>query len=471
MKELTKSYKELMNWMVKNPGDVIRQRQEFQERVIKKRCFYGNSAMPTTLMPLFLKQKSLQQIKYACEIADQIIERSIGLYFTDNYVREYFSHHPVIPQDWMNSDPGYKKHTIINRLDILFDGKNLRFVEFNTDNPGGRGWTDIYEELYRESPLYKGLIEDFGHHTNRNIVKGEFDAIMSCFKEMKIKDTPRLALVDFSSSGVRGDVEIIRDYFIEHGIEANIIDARDFEYKKDGKLYSNGVKFNMIHRGLRAEFFLRYPRELKDFHKGIQNRSACMVNSFKAVIGSEKSMLSFISNPINFHYFTEEQVKVIKKHIPWTRKFDETITMSKEGEEVTLKSYMISKKDELVIKPATGAGGYGVMVGKSTDQLKWNDVVEGYAGDPGWIVQEYADIPQVKLPVIRKNKIVFENKFLNISPYVFNGKYVGSLGRVSDKDVINVSSGGGIIPIFAIKNEDQSSSESDIHAPEPVEEK
>jgi glutathionylspermidine synthase len=464
MKELTKSYKELMNWMVKNPGDVIKQRQEFQERVIKKRCFYGNSAMPTTLMPLFLKQKSLQQIKYACEVADQIIERTLDLYFTDDYVKEYFAHHPVIPREWLHANPGYKKHTIINRLDILFDGKNLRFVEFNTDNPGGRGWTDIYEELYSESPLYKGLIQDFGQASERNIVKGEFEALMSCFKEMKIKDKPRLALVDFSSSGVRGDTEIIRDYFIEHGVEANIIDARDLEFKKDGKLYSNGVKFNMIHRGLRAEFFLRYPRELKDFHKGIQNQSACMVNSFKAVLGSEKSMLSFISNPINFHYFNEEQIKVIKKHIPWTRKFDETITMSKEGEEVTLKSYMMAKKDELVIKPATGAGGYGVMVGKSTDQLKWNDVVEGYSGDPGWIVQEYAEIPQIKLPVIRKNKVVIENKYLNISPYVFNGKYVGSLGRVSEKDVINVSSGGGIIPIFAIKHEDQSSSESDIIA-------
>ncbi len=65
MKELSKSYKELMQWMSKNPEEVIKNRQDFQERVIKKRCFYGDSAMPTTLMPLFLKQKSLQNIKYA----------------------------------------------------------------------------------------------------------------------------------------------------------------------------------------------------------------------------------------------------------------------------------------------------------------------------------------------------------------------------------------------------------------------
>ncbi|MFN8674270.1 MAG: glutathionylspermidine synthase family protein [Candidatus Sericytochromatia bacterium] len=459
MKELSKSYKELMQWMSKNPEEVIKNRQEFQERVIKKRCFYGDSAMPTTLMPLFLKQKSLQSIKYACEVADTIIERTIDLYFKDEYVREYFAYHPPIPKEWINTPTGYKKNTVINRLDILFDGKNIKFIEFNTDNPGGRGWTDIYEELYRENNMYKGLIEDFSVKSDRSVVNGEFEAIMACFKEMKFKEPPRLALVDFGSTGSRGDIEIIRDYFIEKGVEANIIDARDFEYR-NGKLYSNGVHFNMIHRGLRAEFFLKYPKELKDFHKGIQNKAACMVNSFRAVVGSEKSMLSFISNPSNSHYFTEEQNKVIKKHIPWTRKFDETITMSKEGEEVTLKTYMVKKRDELVIKPATGAGGYGVMVGKTTDPMKWNDIIDAYSGDPGWIVQEYTEIPTIKLPVIRKNKIVFENKFLNISPYVFNGKYVGSLGRVSDKDVINVSSGGGIIPIFTVKENIGSSEDS-----------
>ena len=34
-----------------------------------------------------------------------------------------------------------------------------------------------------------------------------------------------------------------------------------------------------------------------------------------------------------------------------------------------------------------------------------------------------------------------------------NGKYAGCLGRVSESNVVNVSSGGGIIPIFPLKEE------------------
>ena len=43
-----------------------------------------------------------------------------------------------------------------------------------------------------------------------------------------------------------------------------------------------------------------------------------------------------------------------------------------------------------------------------------------------------------------------EKKNLNVNPYIFKGKYVGCLGRISESKVINVSAGGGIIPIFEL---------------------
>jgi len=200
-----------------------------------------------------------------------------------------------------------------------------------------------------------------------------------------------------------------------------------------------------------SRFFVRYPREMQDFVQAVTQRGVCLVNSFRATLGSQKSILSFLTNPLNHRYFTDEEVKVIKDHVPWSRKFDETVTLSKEGEEVSIKAYMIHHREELVIKPSSGAGGYGVMVGKTTDPLEWNDVIEENIGSPGWIVQEYVPIPEVKLPVIKKNRVVIERKYLNFSPYVFGGEYAGVLGRVSDHSVINVSAGGGMIPVFPLK--------------------
>ncbi|MDQ7822466.1 MAG: glutathionylspermidine synthase family protein [Candidatus Eremiobacteraeota bacterium] len=450
LEQLDKEYRKLMHWMVKNPVEALEARRDFQERVIKKRCIHGEEPFNLTLMPLFLKEKSHGLLRDTTEQADRLIDKVVKLYFKDPYVHDYFPYWNI-PKEWIDADPLYPKPTVINRHDILYDGKKLKFIEFNTDNPGGIGWTDLYEELFREHPLYMKLIKEYEVNKERAIVKGLMDAILECYHAMNFSEPPRVALVNFRGlAGNYPESEIVRDFFTEHGIEATITDARDFELK-EGRLFAGSIKYPIIMRALRAEFYMRYPRDLRDFIKGVTGGAACVINSFRALIGSHKTIHSFLSNPLNSHYFSDNEVKFIKKYIPWTRRLDETVTLSVEGDEVILRSYMLANREKLVIKPSSGAGGYNVMVGKSTPELKWKETVEEYQGDPSWIVQEYMAIPEIKVPVIKKNKIVIESKFFNLSPYCIGGKYVGVLGRVSAKDVINISAGGGIIPVFPLR--------------------
>jgi glutathionylspermidine synthase len=451
VRDLEKTYRDLMNWMVKNPDDVLAARQEIQFKLIKKRFVYGDSTMQTTLMPIFLKRESLEKIRRTSEILDGVIEKVIRLYFDDEYVRSYYPIHFEVPRSWLHSDTGYVRASTINRHDVLFDGKTLKYIEFNTDNPGGKGWTDLLEQLFRQHPLYKDLI-DYSADGDRRVLHGIMDALLQANQEAGGPSKPRIALVSFRDLGSRGDEEIVRDFFIEKGLETNLIDPRDLEHRNGG-LYSNGVKFDLLLRSLKARYFLNYPRELTDFHRGVMSRAACMVNSWRALLGAEKSVMSFLTNPINHPYFTPEEVKVIKDHVPWTRMFDETVALSPTGEEVSLKAYMLRHREDLVIKPSAGAGGEGVMVGRTTDPVVWKDTINEHIGSPTWVVQEYVAIPQIKLPVIQKNKVVVESKFLNLSPYVFGGKYAGILGRVSAKDVINISAGGGMIPVFPVKED------------------
>ena len=48
----------------------------------------------------------------------------------------------------------------------------------------------------------------------------------------------------------------------------------------------------------------------------------------------------------HFSYlFTEEESECIAKHVPWTRKLDETITLSPEGCDISLHDYLMSNKN------------------------------------------------------------------------------------------------------------------------------
>ncbi|MFN8576439.1 MAG: hypothetical protein U0354_06240 [Candidatus Sericytochromatia bacterium] len=443
--------KKVVDWMLEHPKEVINEWEDLLHKMRKKRCGTMGGTYPITLSPLFLKKKSLNLIAQVGETLDKVVDKVVDLYFQDEYVRSYFPY-PELPKEWIDWHPGYKKPTVLNRHDALFDGKNLKFIEFNTDNPGGRGRTDILEGIYRENPMYKNLIKEYGKPFEGKILKKSLDAMLNCYKEYGgTKSKPRIAIVSFKRYLEGSDNEIVRDYFIENGYETNFIDAREFEYRNGG-LYSGNVQFDILNLALRFTFFKRYPSEMKDFLKAIGDKAVCCINPLRAIIGAHKELLSFITNERNHHYFTEEEVECIKSHVLWTRKMDEIITISKEGVDVSLEEYVIRKQDELVLKPTDAAGGYGVKIGKGTDKAEWRDAVESAMGCPWWIVQEAMPVPEIELPSIRDNKVVLEKKFINLNPYIFNGDYAGMLGRVSESTVVNVCAGGGIIPIFELND-------------------
>lgn len=443
--------KSLTDWMIEHPKEVMKHRQQFMQQLIKRRCSYGDGGiLPVTLAPMFLKQSSVERIARVATELDRILDKAVNLYFTDEYVQSYLPY-PDIPVEWINWDPKYKKPTILNRHDALYDGKSLKFIEFNTDNPGGRGWLDTYEDLLIQSPLYKDLIGKYCQVSDRPMLHALKEALLKCYREWGgTKQKPRVALVSFKDFLAGSDSEIVRDYLIEHGIEANFIDPREFEYR-NGKLYSGNVQFDIVNMCLRFTFFKRYPREMRDFLTALKEGAVCQVNSFRATVGSQKEMLSFLSNEENHHYFTDEEAKCISDHIPWTRKMDETITISSDGRDISLQDYAIKNQENLVLKPTWAAGGYEVHVGKFTDKGKWAQAVESAMGCPWWIIQEAVEIPEYEFPVIQDNKVILAKKNLNLNPYVFDGQYAGCLGRISESKVINVSAGGGIIPVFGLK--------------------
>lgn len=443
--------KKVVDWMIEHPKEVIGEWENLLHKIRKKRCGTMGGTYPITLSPLFLKKKSLDLIAEVGETLDRVVDKVIDLYFQDEYVRSYFPY-PELPKEWLDWDPGYKKPTVLNRHDALYDGKNLKFIEFNTDNPGGRGRTDILEGIYRENPMYKNLISEYGKPFEGKVLKKSLEAMISCYKEYGgNKSNPRIAIVSFKKYLEGSDNEIVRDYFIENGYEANFIDAREFEYRNGG-LYSGNVQFDILNLALRFTFFKRYPSEMKDFLNAIKDKAVCCINPLRAIIGSHKELLSFITNERNHHYFTDEEVNCIKSYVLWTRKMDEIITISKEGIDVSLEEYVLRKQDELVLKPTDAAGGYGVKIGKNTSKDEWRDAVEEAMGCPWWIVQEAMPVPEIELPSIKNNKVVLEKKFINLNPYVFKGEYAGMLGRVSESTVVNVCAGGGIIPIFELKD-------------------
>jgi len=120
-----------------------------------------------------------------------------------------------------------------------------------------------------------------------------------------------------------------------------------------------------------------------------------------------------------------------------------------DGYTVNLYNFVSDNKDNLVLKPASSYGGKDVYLGRETDQQTWDKVIDDNIASEDWVVQQYVNIPQEIFPEITDN-VKMKLKKVNINPFAFVGKYGGTISRVSDKSIINVSAGGGLVPTMRV---------------------
>jgi hypothetical protein len=103
------------------------------------------------------------------------------------------------------------------------------------------------------------------------------------------------------------------------------------------------------------------------------------------------------------------------------------------------------------MKPIDELGGKDVIIGHEATQEKWDAYLKS-TKDRRCVVQEYVPIPEVKMPVADKGgKLTWQTKKVNTNFYVYDGHVAGGFVRMSDTSIINISAGGGMVPIYTVK--------------------
>jgi hypothetical protein len=113
---------------------------------------------------------------------------------------------------------------------------------------------------------------------------------------------------------------------------------------------------------------------------------------------------------------------------------------------VDLIQFVADNRERLVLKPASDYGGHGVALGMETAQDVWDGILAEHSSLADFIVQEYVPVPEEMFPVIEDGHVQMRLKRFNINPFGIGGRHAGSITRISDRAVINVSAGGGLLP-------------------------
>ena len=418
-----------------------------------RHCMFGADLIPTFLKPIFLSQRQARDIHAVLHHIVQILERVARLYFTHPDLREFFCITPP-EHDLIAIDPGYAEHVLISRPDSFLNNNGLRFVEFNCDSPAGAGYTDEEEDILKTVFPFNELAESFEFLPHKRL-EGLLQTLLHAYQQYAPRKTsPHIAIVDWQEVRTQNEFKIIQRYFCSQGCETVIADPRELSYRQ-GRLEYKGFAIDLVYRRVIFRELMARVDDVQALLQAYRDQKVCVVNPLRSRLVSNKAILAIMTNPKRFReFFDPEQNQIICKHIPWTRRVLDIETHF-EDNRVFLRRHIQSHKDHLVLKPGDSYGGKDVVIGCETAQSEWDALAERIIRDgEDWVVQRFVPINRTPVPIFDDGQVRLQEKKYNINPFIFAGIYRGSVARLSDQSVINVSAGGGLVPVMEYKAKD-----------------
>jgi Glutathionylspermidine synthase preATP-grasp len=393
-------------------------------------------------MPHFVSPGQVRRVKHAVTALCRVLDRFCEAYPHDAALREELAV-PAFEDQLIRIEPGFPRPMRICRLDAFLQSYDVKFLEFNADSPAGTGYTDI---------LYEGL--DASIDLER--VRAEFDTayspilpeliatLLDAYSHVRARhpdlpERPRLALIDSAGSPSVPEFRIICAAAARAGLEATHATLDEIAY--DGTtLNVQGEPAHLVYRRAMVEEL-----DQSDLVAAARDGRVCVVNPFRARVANNKKLFALFQDPRFSHLIEGEEIDVIAETIPWTRILRPGRVNYREWK-VDLLPFVADNRERLVLKPASDFGGHGVALGMETDEAAWAQMIEAHAETADFIVQEYVPVPEEMFPTIVDGHVQMRLKRFNINPFGIGGRYAGSITRISDRAVINVSAGGGLLP-------------------------
>ena len=234
---------------------------------------------------------------------------------------------------------------------------------------------------------------------------------------------------------VTGDVRSL-----ERARRAWVLDGRriDLLWKNTGPLYPDGLD---------QMPFVNLPRT--------DPAELVVLSDIVGRLLGSKWLLEVLRNPDTQSLFSAREQAAIRIMVPWTAELHDGPLHHLDGSVLPdMVPWVSQHRDDLVLKPAIGSHGEGVLIGRSATQHDWDEAV-GRAMSGGWIVMEYVAPQQMVLPVadpVHEWRTTWETELVDCNFYVYGNRVGSSLRRASTDPILNVAQdtsagrpGGGLL--------------------------
>ena len=411
-------------------------------------------ACPITMLP---DQHSY--VHAVCLTLDRALKSLAALYWTDPDVRQILKLPPG-EEEWLSGCRG-KSHEesdpVFGRLDAVVDLRSPTWKEsllFLEPNMSGIGWLHLVpacEAIIREVvlPVIRSMEPDLQLETGRDIRDLLVESVLDHLKALG-RPARTLCFVEplSDATGTVEQEELARYIHDRFGMKALHADPSSLSIEK-GEVVFRGDAIDLAYRDYSVTDLISLAEKGVDVEPMrrlfAENR---IVSSITAEI-DQKSCWEVLTDPaIIARHFDSDERQLFRRHVPWTRLLADRETVLPDGRWGSLLERARKEHDRFVLKPNRAYGGDGVVLGPALSLAEWDSAVdEALAGPDRWVIQRLAGIPVHEFPVLGPAGRVHSEPFHAVMGFASTRDGLATLGRASQKQVVNIAQRGGIVAI------------------------
>ena len=323
----------------------------------------------------------------------------------------------------------------------------MKILELNTCCPAGFFYQGIMDRILTAHALtWGGRVTTQQAFVDSRTYASRLESL-----ERATSITPGLVAVLYDESQLTNELMLIADAFRAIGREAEVFNAADLCFLNGNLLAPDGRRISLTYNKFHIQgesahmgfWSTGWETRYGAFLEGLQKNAFVSINNFGAmVISEDKGILAVLSSPRFGRLFTSEELKLIARHIPWTRIVADAVV------ELGLET-LLENRAKYVLKPRNSTRGQDVLVGAYASEDQWATVIEKSLKNE-YVIQEY--VKPLNLPIInmRDSVLHVDNMHHTGAMLIVAGVPIGMFSRVSRNPVTNVAVDGLVQPVVIV---------------------
>src|SRR5581483_8209967 len=311
------------------------------------RLLYGGRELGVALRPHFLTRRQYDLLATQAEVLARAFDKVAEAVLADPALMDLIG---LSGRERCLAmvHPGYSHSAVTTRLDGFVRGDEVRFVEYNAENPSSLVDQAGLNQILFEVRALQLMAERY-RMRQFTPAASLLESLLTTWREWGGTGTPNVAILDWAGLPTAHEFMLLRNYFAGCGVPTVICTPDELEYGS-GRLRRGDVRIDLVYKRVVIHELLARCDDRHPLIQAYLNRDVCLINPFRCKLLHKKAGFELLTDDNYQRWLTASEREVINRTVPWTRRVAERETCYR-GSRVDLIGLIRKHRREFILKP------------------------------------------------------------------------------------------------------------------------